>query len=290
MIRATSGSDGPLLTFNATVSGLAIYLDNFSLICLAKDDPSRRKRFVDALRNSGDLLFSVTNAAELAGPKGRSLDAVRTFLDELGPHWFPVELDPLVVVNRELAGEGPAKSCISTDFLKQYFTYRVTGYSPKSGKVIELSDHFFRLGAVVDWVGPQHESIRKGAATFDAALIDRINGYRAKFERDSPWLDRRFPALPFNASQPATFTYVNLVRTLIVEAKAYRLKKGDGLDFCHAVMASAFASVATLDKHWKRRVEGLPKPNRLAGIYYQQELDKMVTDIEVWLKQSEAPH
>jgi hypothetical protein len=39
-----------------------------------------------------------------------------------------------------------------------------------------------------------------------------------------------------------------------------------------------------IDKQWKRRVEGLPKPNKLARIYYQPELDKMVTDIEVWVK------
>jgi hypothetical protein len=90
--------------------------------------------------------------------------------------------------------------------------------------------------------------------------------------------------LPFQPSKPATFTYVNLVRTLIVDAKAYRLKEGDGVDFCHAVMASAFARLATLDKHWKRRVENLPKPNTLARIYYQPELDKMVADIESWLK------
>jgi hypothetical protein len=55
---------------------------------------------------------------------------------------------------------------------------------------------------------------------------------------------------------------------LVLEAKQFRLKKGDGLDFSHAVMGSAFASVVTLDKHWKRRIEGLPKPNQLAHIYY----------------------
>jgi hypothetical protein len=77
--------------------------------------------------------------------------------------------------------------------------------------------------------------------------------------------------------------YVNLVRTIIVNARAYKLKDSDGADFCHAVMASAFASVATLDKHWKRRIDSLPKPNRLARIYYGPELDAMVTDIERWL-------
>jgi hypothetical protein len=76
------------------------------------------------------------------------------------------------------------------------------------------------------------------------------------------------------------------VRTLIVESKAFKLKKGDGVDFCHAVIASAFASFATLDRHWKRRVEALAKPNGLARIYYAPQLDNMVSDIEIWLKQT----
>lgn len=79
------------------------------------------------------------------------------------------------------------------------------------------------------------------------------------------------------------------MRTLIVEAKGHPLKPGDALDFSHAVMASAFASVATLDKHWKRRVEGLPKPNGLARVYYEPELDQMVTDIGSSLKQLTSP-
>jgi hypothetical protein len=47
-------------------------------------------------------------------------------------------------------------------------------------------------------------------------------------------------------------------------------------------MASTFASFATLDKHWKRRIEGLPRPNGLARIYSGTELDAMVADIEAW--------
>ena len=58
------------------------------------------------------------------------------------------------------------------------------------------------------------------------------------------------------------------------------------MDFCHTVIASAFSSVAALDKHWKRRIEKLPKPNKLAKIYYVGELESMVMDIESWLKMS----
>jgi len=285
MIKITMGLGGSPLLINATVSGLAIYLDNHSLIGLAKGNPSRRTRFVDALHSGADLMFSVTNAAELAGPQGRSRDFLRAFLDEVGPHWFPVELDAFEVIKREGNGASPAQSCVSKQFLKDYFD-QFLSCKPNSGKIIDLN--FLRLGAVLDWVGPQRESIRKGSTDMDNALIKRIEGYCTEVEQNPSWLDQRFPIVQFNPSMPATFTYISLVRTLIVEAKAYALKKNDGLDFFHAVMASAFASVATLDKHWKRRVDNLPKPNGLASIYYEPQLDKMMTDIELWLKHREA--
>jgi hypothetical protein len=55
---------------------------------------------------------------------------------------------------------------------------------------------------------------------------------------------------------------------------------GDGADFCHAIMGPAFANFATLDRHWKRRILALPKPNGLARIYYARELDQLTEDIE----------
>ena len=73
--------------------------------------------------------------------------------------------------------------------------------------------------------------------------------------------------------------YVNLVRLIILESKGRTIMPTDGIDFGQAVIGSAYASVATLDKDWKRRVEMLP-PNKLARIYYQQELDQMVRDLE----------
>jgi hypothetical protein len=287
MIRATSGADAPL-TLTASVSGVAIYLDNFSLIRLAKHDPLRRQRFIAALRTGADLLFSVTNAVELAGPLGNTLEAVRILLDEIGAHWFPVEMNPFRVSERELAGASVDQSCIATEFMKQYFTARTTGYTPGSGRVISLSEDFYCLGPVVDWLAPQRESIRTNTANLDGALINKISQYRNEHERDPGWLDRTFPPLPYVESKPATFTYVNLVRTLILEAKSHQLKKGDGNDFCHAVIASAFASVATLDKHWKRRIEALPTPNKLARIYYQPQLDTMMSDIESVLESKKS--
>jgi hypothetical protein len=65
--------------------------------------------------------------------------------------------------------------------------------------------------------------------------------------------------------------------------EAHNIKPNDAMDFSHAVIGSAYGSFATLDKHWKRRVENLPRPNSLARIYSPRELDQMVTDMELWL-------
>ena len=279
MIRAASGTDAPL-TFHASAEGVKVYLDNFALLEFAKGDSSRRQRLVTAFRRGANLLFSVGNAAELSGPQGASSAALRTFLDELGPHWYPVELNPVEVVERELRGAPEAESCLSEDFFRQYFVTRTSCYEPSSGRIIDLSEQFYSLGAVIDWLVPQRESLRKANAGLDAALISKIGEYRVEFDRDPQSLDRAFPVLAFNSSKPATFAYVSLARTLVLEAKAYKFMKGDGTDFCHAVMASAFSNFGTLDKQWKRRVEGLPQPNGLARIYYEPELNQMVDDIE----------
>jgi hypothetical protein len=132
----------------------------------------------------------------------------------------------------------------------------------------------------MDWLAPQRDSIAKGKADLDDKLIRNIKEHRARYEADPQWLETAFRALPAYEYPSATFAYNSLIRTLILEIKGYHLKRNDGIDFCQAVIASAFTSFATLDKSWKRRIESLPKPNRLARIYYAQELDKLVAEID----------
>src|SRR5580704_2443311 len=54
----------------ASVNGIPIYLDNFAMISLAKGDISLRQRFVAALHNGADLLFSTANGIEISGTQG----------------------------------------------------------------------------------------------------------------------------------------------------------------------------------------------------------------------------
>jgi hypothetical protein len=283
MITVISPPNGPPLVHQVIVRGLPIYLDNDSLIELAKGDAGRRQRFITALHGGADLMFSMTNAVELVGPLGRSSLAVRSFLSDVGPHWFPVGIDLGPVLDAEANGADPRSACVSSSFVKSYFTDRTSGYFRGSGKVISLSGDFFNLGAVVDWLQPQRATLLAGAGSLDTALFGRVDKIVRDCATDGQLIDRYCPVLTFTPSMPATFAHTGLVRCLVQESKSYHLKKGDGCDFSHAVMGSAFASFATLDKQWKRRVETLPQPHGLARIYYRPELDTMVADIEAAL-------
>ncbi len=283
MITPYCGPNGEP-TFAASVNGIAIYLDNWAIKALAKGDASLRQRFVAALNNGADILFSVAHGAEIIGPLGKSSEAFKTFLDDVGPHWYPVDFSVFKVIEREAAGMPPDKCCIDQELLRAYFSNRTSEHTRGSGRVIDLSEQFFRLGAFVDWLTPQRDYFLAQNAEFDNILRDYIVPFRAKLKRNPLWLDTATPEQQFNPSRATAFVCFNLMRGLITDS-GFQIKKGDGLDFFHAVIAGAFSTFATLDKQWKRRVENLPKPNRLPRIYYEPELATMMDDIEAALIQ-----
>src|SRR5262245_51865738 len=126
----------------AATQGYGVYLDNDSLIELAKRCEPRRRRFVAALRSKGTLLFSWVNAVEIAGPQGNSADAVRAFLDSIGPHWVPLESNAWTVAERAQSS-GAIKAAMSEQFMAAYFEDRSAELIPNGGTVNGLpSDDF----------------------------------------------------------------------------------------------------------------------------------------------------
>src|SRR6185295_3169370 len=105
MLETLHMEPGKVIT-RATVRRVGVYLDNFSIISFAKGNSDRRQRLIRAFHQGADLMFSPTNAAEIIGPECQSsLDAVRAFLDAVGPCWFPIEGPDLVaVLDREESG------------------------------------------------------------------------------------------------------------------------------------------------------------------------------------------
>src|SRR4051812_48967588 len=99
------------VTMRVTVRRLAVHLDNWAIVALAKDRSGLRERFLQTLENGTDILFSATNASEIVGPTGASQDAIREFFEAIGPHWIPIEGPGIVdVMEREAKGEG-RESC-----------------------------------------------------------------------------------------------------------------------------------------------------------------------------------
>jgi hypothetical protein len=88
MIEIKAQQNGKLDLF-ISVTGPAVYLDNFAIKELAKGDALRRRRFLAAINRGSELLFSVANAAELTGFQEGSFREVRAFLEEVVHAGFP---------------------------------------------------------------------------------------------------------------------------------------------------------------------------------------------------------
>lgn len=256
-----------------------MYLDTDSLIDLAKGDSTRRDRFVSAIKKKGSLLFSFTNACELAGPQGRSIEAVRAFLDSLGRYWMPLAMNMYDVMEKE-QGESKSSPAFSDIFLKGYFQSRRQQLSDATGGSLGVSDEsFFRLGSIVGWIQDNRDHVRQKAKEIDRMFCDLLGDLVLKARSDI--MPKELAALPdYSKQHPARFAFFQLQRVVWNEARAFRLKSNDGLDFCHAVVASSYGSIITLDKHWKRRVLKIPKPHCLAKTFYRAELDDLVDQFE----------
>lgn len=279
MIKVTTEKDE--LVCVAELNGrLGVYLDNDSLIELATGAKSRRRRFLDALAIGGDLLFSYMNAVEIAGPQGKTATAIRCFLDDVKSYWTPLGMNPWEVARREangFLGQAP----VSESFMKAYFEEHAYDLALGDREVFDLSaNSFFRLGSVLDWVQEHRDDIRRHAGEIDHMFCSLLKQLRDDYDKNESALDRDAPSVPLDHQRPATFVLNHLLRMLVLEAKAFHYKKNDGLDFCHAVLASAYGSMITLDNQWKRRVENLPCHNHLAKVYYRPQVDELVDLLE----------
>lgn len=246
------------MSVSATFGRVGVYLDNYALIDLARGDTARRDRVIGAFHNGADLMLSTTNVAELIGPECAStVEALKAFLDRIGPHWFPIEGPDLPhVMEREASGSSPEIACKADWFMEMFIRVR-TRSLPSDQRLNPVDPEFLRLSFVLDWLGQQRLELKERLAAFDRELGRVLAQLRLAYETNRTGFEQLLPPPRFDASRPATFAWAGLLRTLTYEAKAYRFKKGDGADLCHAVMGAAYAGFALLDKQWKRRVGSL---------------------------------
>ena len=207
----------------ARINGPSIYLDHWAIVRLAEKEPGLRQRFLNLIRLGMELLFSVANAAELAGSQGKSADDVRSFLAGIGPRWFPVELDTVTVLKRENQGIDIAQLAASGAFVESFVKFRMRSISPD--KLVSFDDDFFSLAGALDWVVSQRESIKEGCAKFDQVLREKcLKAFARGKQEGKAWVDQRFPQVPFDENRRVNFVWRNLMRMLIKEPQS--IKKG----------------------------------------------------------------
>jgi len=147
-----------------------------------------------------------------------------------------------------------------------------------------VDTNYFKLGFVLDWLGPHRSDLRVRTEVFQSKLASSLVRFRRAYEKKPRGFEVVLPEPTWDGARPANFAWIGLVRRLVLEAKQFQFKSGDALDLCHAVAGASFADFATLDRQWKRRVNSLPTPNGLAKVYYEPELDQLVEDVETALR------
>jgi hypothetical protein len=178
----------------ATVRRLGIYLDNYAIIGFATGDVARRDRLIGVFQGGADLMFSPASAAEIIGPdRPNTIAAVRDFLDSVGPYWFPVEGTDLVgILEREAAGADRSDACLSTWFIQQFFAGRSIQIHGEQRQAL-VSPDYFRLGFILDWLGPHRADIRRRVDAFDVSLASKLVQLRRAYEQNRNGFDLHLP-------------------------------------------------------------------------------------------------
>lgn len=257
---------------------IGVYVDNDALCVLAAPG-ELRVRFIAALRSQGTLLFSWENAIELP-----TTNNVQSFLDDVGPEWVLLPLNPWAVAQPDRAGAG-ASTLVSESVATSYCQQRSTEVSPRVGMMQDQSaDTHCRLAEAVNWVRGNAGAVRD-FQKFSEAVCGRVEEDCLDYGEEPASLETIAPLVPFLRECPVHFALNHLLRSLLVESRASHLRERDGLDLCHAVMAVSYARLAVLDMDWKRRVECLPRPHALAEVYCAGELAVFVERFESLTRQ-----
>ena len=266
MIRVTSTLDGGVEVEARLERQPSIYLDQDSLLDLATT-PARRTRFIETFKRKGTLLFSWTNALDLSGPQGSSAQHIKSFLEELGAHWIPLEINPWKVERKESGAEPSSGTpCVSESFLRAYYPH--------------IHGGLMTLGKVIDLIAQDRDEFVTEIERLKREADRMVVSWRAGYEVNPASLDEFLPSLRYNPEQPVTFILREMARLVTREAKSHKWKPNDGVDFMHAIVSAGYGDFVLLDKHWKARVSKVAPPRSYPWLYYRFELDHFLDAFE----------
>lgn len=229
-----------------------IYLDHWAMRFFA-DDTAPRTRFLEALKTKGTVLISIMNIVEIAGNTGQSAADLRTFLDAIGPHWFPISVNARLVAERE-------------------DSYKAGDNPPVLGDAIVLDNDFRQhleagnvsLAGLVDLTrGKNGTELIDTARKDENVVIDGVKCWRDKYDTNEKILDEKWPTMKFDAAKPMRSIYNHIMRLCITDS--FTFNDNHVRDLLHATVPTAYADVVLLDPHWAEQVSkvrrqlGLPE-------------------------------
>jgi hypothetical protein len=243
-----------------------VYLDQWALVRLSEGS-DRRKRFLKVFEDKGTLLFSWTNVLDVAATSGGTEERIKGLLDAIGEHWFPIEMNPFRVMEKE-APAGPKSNtpCVSETFIKVYYPH-IHGGPLTLSKVLDLNKQ--DGGATAR---DQLDRLKREAGHF-------VHTLRSLSTADETWLDEHFPRQRFDPAKPTAFVFSELLRSLIRD-KGVVFTPNDAVDLFHATVSTACSDFVLLDKNWTKRVRSLALPPDRVRAYYEFELDDFLIVFE----------
>ena len=222
MVRVSPIKDGKS-TVEMFSEAPIIYLDHWALRKISVQ-PDWRRRFLGAFKSRGTLLFSVVHLAELAGNKGESVTAVRSFLEAIGPHWMVTRVDPFKVVTLEAAWKNGDKAPYVADF---FF---------KRGDFLKrLCNGPVSLAHLVDMLTEKDvaaitTNLPKSCATMAESIIRLREAYRT----NPAVLNKTFAAQQFNPRFPMRFVVCGLMRSFVTDR--FKINDRHIRDFFHTAV------------------------------------------------------
>lgn len=244
-----------------------IYLDHWALR-LFSSDPDLRNRFLTIFKTRGTLMMSLMNVVEIAGNVSESTAAeLRSFLEEIGPHWVPSTIDPIRIIEAEQGVPTDVHPCISKGFLTE----------PKFAK--RLVEGAVNLTHVVDLTrGDEGKEQRESTSKSSQKLLGHLENWRKIHASRPKALDTEYPKLPFDEERPMRPIYHGLVRYTITDS--FALNENHVRDLYHTIAAVRCADMVLLDPHWLGQTRKLKLPEGFVLLYGRSEIEQFLKDFE----------
>ena len=253
---------GDVLDISSLMTPPAIYLDHWALRCLSTDS-LRHDRFLGAFRKSkGTLLFSWANVVEVSSNTGASADNIQHFLTEVGEQWFPLEINPIKVIEREYT-TGNNSPCFAAGFLEAYCQC--------------IHDGPLTLSTIVNLT--QDDRINRACRENLEKLKREIGQLFEQWRSEQEFNIETFHRDPLaDCSRPTEFVFNGLRR--LIQKEKFKIDPNDPLDFLHTTASLAYGNLVLLDKHWADLAQKLKMPSDRVRVYSSKQLDRFLEDLK----------